>query len=130
MGKTPFLSPFLHFFRQIELFCRKTVRINRFPEGIQNLAKIGKKKVNRQTPDKKNHRQKKLTNTGYFAEKNHGCTIISHRATFVYFWWFFLPPHGTQMTLKTKKYFFLHSVWIKLTSSKNISKILVKFFEF
>ena len=32
-------------------------------------AKKGKKKVNRQTPDKKNHRQKKLTNTGYFAEK-------------------------------------------------------------
>ena len=29
----------------------------------------------------------------------------------------------TQMTLKTKKYFFLH-FWIRLTSSKNISKIL------
>jgi hypothetical protein len=28
-------------------------------------------------------------------KKNHGCTIISHRATFVYFWTFFLSPHGT-----------------------------------
>ena len=34
----------------------------------------------------------------------------------------------TQMTLKTKKYFFLH-FWIQLTSSKNISKILVKNFK-
>ena len=32
-------------------------------------AKNGKKKVNRQTPDKKNYRQKKRTNAGYFVEK-------------------------------------------------------------
>ena len=32
-------------------------------------AKKGKKKVNRQTPDKKNYRQKKRTNAGYFVEK-------------------------------------------------------------
>ena len=32
-------------------------------------AKNGKKKVNRQTPDKKNYRQKKLTNAAYFVEK-------------------------------------------------------------
>jgi hypothetical protein len=44
LGKTPFLSPFLHFFKKIELFRRKTVRINMFPEGIQNSAKSAKKK--------------------------------------------------------------------------------------
>ena len=38
--------------------------------------KRAKKKVNRQTPDKKNYRQNKLTNAGFVAEKNHGCTII------------------------------------------------------
>ena len=27
-------------------------------------------------------------------KKNHGCTIITHRATFVYFWGVFLSPHG------------------------------------
>jgi len=32
-------------------------------------AKKGKKKVNRQFPDKKNYPQKKLTNAGYFVEK-------------------------------------------------------------
>ena len=32
-------------------------------------AKKGKKKVNRQIPDKKNYRQKKRTNAGYFVEK-------------------------------------------------------------
>ena len=32
-------------------------------------AKKGKKKVNRQTPDKKNYHKKKLTNAGYVAEK-------------------------------------------------------------
>ena len=58
----------------------------------------GQKKVNRQTPDKKNYPQKKLQIPGYFAEKNQGCTIISHRATFVYFWTFFLSPHGIILT--------------------------------
>ena len=43
-GKTPFLSPFSHFFKKIELFRRKTVRINIFPGGIKNSAKIGQKK--------------------------------------------------------------------------------------
>ena len=62
-------------------------------------AKNGKKKVNRQTPDKTNYRQKKLPIPGYLAEKNHGCTIISHRATFVYFWGVFLSPHGKTLEL-------------------------------
>ena len=44
MGKIPFLSPFLHFFKTIELFRRKTVQINIFPEGKKNSAKIGQKK--------------------------------------------------------------------------------------
>jgi hypothetical protein len=44
LGKTPFLSSFLHFFKKIELFRRKTVRINIFPGGIKNSAKIGQKK--------------------------------------------------------------------------------------
>jgi hypothetical protein len=39
LGKTPFLSLFLHFFQKIELFRRKTVRINIFPGGIPNSAK-------------------------------------------------------------------------------------------
>ena len=65
-------------------------------------AKNGKKKVNRQTPDKKNYRQKKRTNAGYFVEKNHGCTIISHRATFVYFWSFFLSPHGRRFCIENR----------------------------
>jgi hypothetical protein len=39
LGKTPFLSPFLYFFKKIELFRRKTVRINIFPGGIKNSAK-------------------------------------------------------------------------------------------
>ena len=45
-GKTRFLSSFLHFFKKIELFHRKTVRINIFPGGIKNSAKKkGKKGV-------------------------------------------------------------------------------------
>ena len=44
MGKTPFLSPFLHFFKKIELFRGKTVRINIFPGGIKKSVNIGKKK--------------------------------------------------------------------------------------
>ena len=72
-------------------------------------AKKGKKKLNRQTPDKKNYRQKKLQIPGYFSEKkNHGCTIISHRATFVYFWRFVLSPHGTKIdTVSCRNYFCL-----------------------
>ena len=45
LGKTPFLSPFLHFFKKIELFSRKTVRIKIFFGGIKKSAKIGQKKV-------------------------------------------------------------------------------------
>jgi hypothetical protein len=44
LGKTPFLSPFLYFFKKIELFRIKTVQINIFSPGIKNLAKIGQKK--------------------------------------------------------------------------------------
>jgi hypothetical protein len=44
LGKTPFLNPFLHFFKKIEFIRRKIVQINMFPEGIKKSAKIGKKK--------------------------------------------------------------------------------------
>ena len=43
LGKTPFLSPFLHFFKKVELFRGKTVRINIFPGGIKKSVNIGKK---------------------------------------------------------------------------------------
>jgi hypothetical protein len=53
LGKTPFLSSFLHVLKKIELFCRKTVRINIFPRGIKNSAKIGQnKRVNLILPKK------------------------------------------------------------------------------
>ena len=66
LGKTPFLSPFLHFFKKIELFRRTTVRMNIFPGGKKNSAKIDQKKwVNLILPKKGKNRQKK----GYFLGK-------------------------------------------------------------
>ena len=58
-------------------------------------AKKGKKK-GKQT----NSWQKKLPSKKTYEcwllcrKKNHGCTIITHRATFVYFCRFFVSPHG------------------------------------
>ena len=43
-------------------------------------------------------------------KKNHGCTIISHRATFVYFWLFFLSPHGTGIRVFSTTYFFFRNL--------------------
>ena len=63
-------------------------------------AKKGKKKGKQTNSWQKNYRQKELQIPGYFAEKNHGFTIISHRATFVYFWRFFLSPHGSTLNFK------------------------------
>ena len=60
LGKTPFLSPFLHFFKKIELFRRKTVRINIFPGGIKNSAK---KKG-------QSHFAQKKVKKGYFLGQN------------------------------------------------------------
>ena len=62
-------------------------------------AKKGKKKLNRQTPDKKITFKKNVRMLATFQKKNHCCTIITHRATFVYFCRFFLSPYGTLQTI-------------------------------
>ena len=43
-GQNSIFEPIFTFFKKIELFRRKTVRINIFPGGIKNQAKIGQKK--------------------------------------------------------------------------------------
>ena len=69
-------------------------------------AKKGKKKVNRQTPDKKNHRQKKLTNTGYFAEKKS--------------WLYDNQPHSYIRLLSVV--FFVPTRYVRHLSKLNVSK--------
>jgi hypothetical protein len=72
LGKTPFL----HFFKKIELFPRKTVRINIFPGEIKNSAKIGPKNKGSISfcPKISKNRQKK----GYVLGKTPFLSPFSH----------------------------------------------------
>ena len=65
-------------------------------------AKKGKKKGKQTNPWQKKITVKKNSRIlATLQKKNHGCTIISHRATFVYFWGFFCR-HTVMFNFGTK----------------------------